>query len=381
MVDIIKVRSKNDQNEFLNFPLRLYKDCEYFVPPLWADEKKIFSKNYIYNDSCESEYFLAKRDGVTVGRISAILQRASNEKHGEKRVRFTRFDCIDDTEISRALFSAVEDFAIERGMDTICGPLGFSDLEREGLLIEGFDRLSTYEEQYNYDYYQRLVEDSGYVKEVDWNESILRAPDPESIAQMKKMSEFVMNRYKLRIGKAKNVGDFINKYADGLFELIDIGYEGLYGTVPFTDGMKKMMIDNFRLIIDLKYVAAILDENDKIVCMGLCFPSLARAVQKSRGHMTPAALVRLLGAIKHPKVLDLGLIAVHPEYLNRGITAIITSELMRMLAEDNIEYAETNLNLEDNFAIQNQWKRFPREIHKRRRAYVKKVTKARDCDE
>lgn len=381
MVDIIKVRSKSDQNEFLNFPLRLYKDCEYFVPPLWADEKKIFSKNYIYNDSCESEYFLAKRDGVTVGRISAILQRASNEKHGEKRVRFTRFDCIDDAEISRALFSAVEDFAIERGMDTICGPLGFSDLEREGLLIEGFDRLSTYEEQYNYDYYQRLVEDSGYVKEVDWNESILRAPDPESIAQMKKMSEFVMNRYKLRIGKAKNVGDFINKYADGLFELIDIGYEGLYGTVPFTDGMKKMMIDNFRLIIDLKYVAAILDENDKIVCMGLCFPSLARAVQKSRGHMTPAALVRLLGAIKHPKVLDLGLIAVHPEYLNRGITAIITSELMRMLAEDNIEYAETNLNLEDNFAIQNQWKRFPREIHKRRRAYVKKVTKARDCNE
>lgn len=376
MVDIIKVRSKKEQNEFLNFPLRLYKDCEYFVPPLWGDEKKIFSKNYIYNDSCESEYFLAKRDGVTVGRISAILQRASNEKHGEKRVRFTRFDCIDDTEVSRALFSAVEDFAAKRGMDTLCGPLGFSDLEREGLLIEGFDRLSTYEEQYNYDYYPKLVEDSGYVKEVDWNESILRAPDPESIARMKKMSDFVMNRYKLRIGKAKNVGDFINKYADGLFELIDIGYEGLYGTVPFTDGMKKMMIDNFRLIIDLKYVAAILDENDKIVCMGICFPSLAHAVQRSNGHMTPAALVRLLGAIKHPKVLDLGLIAVHPEYLNRGITAIITAELMRMLAEDNIEYAETNLNLEDNFAIQNQWKRFPREIHKRRRAYVKKVTKA-----
>lgn len=376
MVDIIKVRSKKEQNEFLNFPLRLYKDCEYFVPPLWGDEKKIFSKNYIYNDSCESEYFLAKRDGVTVGRISAILQRASNEKHGEKRVRFTRFDCIDDTEVSRALFSAVEDFAAKRGMDTLCGPLGFSDLEREGLLIEGFDRLSTYEEQYNYDYYPKLVEDSGYVKEVDWNESILRAPDPESIARMKKMSDFVMNRYKLRIGKAKNVGDFINKYSDGLFELIDIGYEGLYGTVPFTDGMKKMMIDNFRLIIDLKYVAAILDENDKIVCMGICFPSLAHAVQRSNGHMTPAALVRLLGAIKHPKVLDLGLIAVHPEYLNRGITAIITAELMRMLAEDNIEYAETNLNLEDNFAIQNQWKRFPREIHKRRRAYVKKVTKA-----
>lgn len=378
MIDIIKVESRAEQTEFLRFPLRLYKDCPYFVPPLWGDEKKIFSKKYIYNDCCESAYFLAKRDGETVGRISAILQRASNEKHGERRVRFTRFDSIDDVEVSRALFSAVETFARERGMDTVCGPLGFSDLEREGLLIEGFDRLSTYEEQYNFDYYPKLVEDSGYTKEVDWNESILRAPDAETIEKMQKMSEYVMERYKLHIGRAKNVGDFIDKYADGLFELIDIGYEGLYGTVPFTEGMKKTMIDNFRLIIDLKYVAAILDENDKMVCMGICFPSLANAVKKSNGKLTPAALVRLLGAIKHPKVLDLGLIAVHPEYLNRGITAIITAELMRMLAEDGIEYAETNLNLEDNFAIQNQWKRFPREIHKRRRAYVKTLGEQKD---
>lgn len=378
MIDVIKVENKAERHEFLTFPLKLYKDCPYFVPPLWSDEKKIFSKKYIYNDCCESAYFLAKRDGKTVGRISAILQKASNEKHGERRVRFTRFDSIDDTEVSRALFSAVENFARERGMDTVCGPLGFSDLEREGLLIEGFDRLSTYEEQYNFDYYEKLVEDSGYTKEVDWNESILRAPDTETIEKMQKMSEYVMDRYKLHIGKAKNVGDFIDKYADGLFELIDIGYEGLYGTVPFTDGMKKTMIDNFRLIIDLKYVAAILDENGKMICMGICFPSLAGAVRKSGGRMTPAALVRLLSAIKHPKVLDLGLIAVHPEYLNRGITAIITAELMRMLSEDGIEYAETNLNLEDNFAIQNQWKRFPREIHKRRRAYVKTLDERKD---
>ncbi len=378
MVEIIRVACKKDEREFLEFPLRLYRGNPYFVPPLWADEKKIFAPDFVYNESCESAFFLAKRNGETVGRISAIIQRASNEKHGERRVRFTRFDSIDDVEVSRALFGAVEKFAVERGMDTVCGPLGYSDLEREGLLIEGFDRLSTFEEQYNAEYYPRLVEDSGYVKEVDWNESILRAPSPEEREKMDKMSDFVMKRYGLKFGEAKNTSDFLDKYADGMYALIDIAYDGLYGTVPFNDGMKKMMIDNFRLIIDLKHVAAILDSNGKVICMGVCFPSLAKAVQKSDGHLTPAALIRVLSAIKHPKTIDLGLIAVDPAYLNKGITAIVTSALMRMLSEDGVECAETNLNLEDNYSIQNLWKRFPREIHKRRRSYVKELDKTKN---
>ncbi len=373
MVTVKEVKTKAEQKAFLKFPLDMYRLNPYFVPPLYGDEKKIFSKNYVYNDTCETGYWLAYRDGKVVGRISAILQRASNEKHNEKRVRFTRFDAIDDPEVAKALFDAVEQFAKDRGMNAVCGPLGFSDLEREGLLIEGFDQLSTFEEQYNAEYYGRLIEGCGYAKEVDWVESKLTAPAPESAAKLKKLSEQVLKKYDLRIGEAKNVNDFLNRYKDGFFDLLDVAYEDIYGTVPFTPGMKKMMIDNFRLIIDLEHVVCILDKNDKVVCLGLCFPSIAKAVQKSRGHLTPAALVRLLKAIKRPTVIDLGLIAVAPEYVNTGIPAVIAAGLCDMLNDPDIAYAETNLNLEDNLSIRNLWKRFNAVQHKRRRSYLKEL--------
>lgn len=372
MIEIQTVRTKKQQKEFLEFPLKMYRNNPFFVPPLYGDEKKIFRPDFVYNDTCKSEYFLAVKDGVTVGRISAIIQNASNEKTGEKRVRFTRFDSIDDKEVAKALFDAVEDFARSNGMDTVCGPLGYSDLEREGLLVDGFDELSTFEEQYNAEYYGDLVEECGYSKEVDWVESKIYAPD-EGIEAMEKTAQFVMKRYNLHIGEAKSVSDFLKKYADGFFELLDIAYDGLYGTVPFTDGMKKMMMDNFRLIIDLKHVVVVLNEENKIVCLGICFPSLAKALQKSQGRLTLPALFRVLKSIKHPEIIDLGLIAVHPDYLNKGVNAIVAAGLMKMLTEDGVKYAETNLNLENNYAIRNQWKHFKSVQHKRRRSYVKKL--------
>lgn len=372
MIEIQTVRTKKQQKEFLEFPLKMYRNNPFFVPPLYGDEKKIFRPDFVYNDTCKSEYFLAVKDGVTVGRISAIIQNASNEKTGEKRVRFTRFDSIDDKEVAKALFDAVEDFARSNGMDTVCGPLGYSDLEREGLLVDGFDELSTFEEQYNAEYYGDLVEECGYSKEVDWVESKIYAPD-EGIEAMEKTAQFVMKRYNLHIGEAKSVSDFLKNYADGFFELLDIAYDGLYGTVPFTDGMKKMMMDNFRLIIDLKHVVVVLNEENKIVCLGICFPSLAKALQKSQGRLTLPALFRVLKAIKHPEIIDLGLIAVHPDYLNKGVNAIVAAGLMKMLTEDGVKYAETNLNLENNYAIRNQWKHFKSVQHKRRRSYVKKL--------
>lgn len=373
MVTITEVKTKKQQKEFIEYPLKMYKDNPYFVPPLYGDEKKMFSDDFVYKDTCETVYYNAYRDGAMVGRISGIIQRASNEKTGENRVRFNRFDSINDSEVASALFEAVEKWALSKGMDTVCGPLGFSDLEREGLLIEGFDQLSTFEEQYNADYYQSLIESLGYEKEVDWVESKLYLPDDDD-GKMEKMTEFIMNRYNLHWGEAKNVKDFLDRYATQFFELLDVAYADIYGTVPFTPGMIKMMEDNFKLIIDLKHVAVILDENENLVCLGICFPSLAKAVQKSGGRLTPAALVRVLKAIKHPKIIDLGLVAVSPEYMNRGISTAISSELMKMLREDGVEYAETNLNLEDNAAIQNQWKRFKAVQHKRRRSFVKRLS-------
>ena len=368
MVEVREVKTKREQKEFLDFPLRMYKDNPCFVPPLYGDEKKIFRSDYVYYDTCEAVYFNAYRDGVMVGRISGILQKAANEKNNEKRIRFTRFDSIDDQEVADALFAALEKWGKAKGMDTVCGPLGFSDLEREGLLVEGFDQLSTFEEQYNAEYYGRLIENCGYAKEVDWVESKIYYPDDDDNT-MEKMADFILKRYNLHIGYAKNTRDFINRYADSFFELLDVAYDGLYGTVPFTDGMKKMLIDNFLLIIKLDYVAVILDENDKVVCLGLCFPAIGEALQKSSGKLTPSALIRLLKAIKKPKVLDLGLVAVDPEYMNRGISTVLFAGFKKMLT--GIDHAETNLNLETNHAIQNQWKRFKAVQHKRRRSYVK----------
>ena len=373
MITVREVRTKKEQKQFIDFPLDLYKDCPYFVPPLYGDEKKMFSPDFIYNDTCDIVSYLAFDGDKVVGRIQGIIQRAANAKNNEKRARFTRFDSIDDRQVALSLFSAVESWAKAHGMDTVCGPLGFSDLEREGLLVEGFDQLSTFEEQYNAEYYGGMLESLGYEKEVDWLEFKLYLPDNDD-GSMKKMSDFVIKRYNLRIGEAKNIDDFIKKYGDDFFSLIDKGYEDLYGTVPFTQAMKDEIIKSFKLIVDLKHVAIILDETGRAVCIGICFPSIAKAVQKSRGKLTPAALVRLLKAIKKPDVIDLGLIAVDPTYLNRGVSAIICSAVIDMLKNDGIEYAETNLNLETNYSILNQWKRFKSVNHKRRRAYIKKLS-------
>lgn len=372
MITIKEVSTKKQQKQFIDFPLNLYRDNPYFVPPLYGDEKSMFKEDFIYNDTCDIVNFLAFDGDKPVGRIQGIIQRAANQKNNEKRVRFTRFDAIDKPEVAEKLFGAVESWAKEKGMDTIHGPLGFSDLEREGLLIEGFDQLSTFEEQYNAPYYATLIEGLGFEKEVDWTESKIYPPD-EDDGTMRKMADFVMKRYNLHFGEAKNINEFIEKYGDDFFGLIDKGYENLYGTVPFTEAMKNEIIKSFKLIVDTKHVAIILDENNKAVCIGVCFPSIARAVQKSRGKLTPLALIRLLRAIKHPSVIDFGLIAVDPTYLNRGVSTAISAEILKILQDDSIEYAETNLNLEDNAAIQNQWKRFKEVKHKRRRAYVKKI--------
>ena len=372
MIEIREVKTKKERKEFLNFPLKLYKNNKYFVPPLYGDEKKIFKKNYVYLDQAEAVYYNAYIGKKIVGRISGIIQHASNKKDNCLRVRFTRFDSIDNQDVANGLFNAVEKWAKDKGMDTIVGPLGFSDLEREGLLIEGFNEISTFEEQYNFDYYPKLVENYGFIKEIDWTERKLYLPD-EPDERLERLSSLMMKRYKLKFGEAKNTREFIKKYADKFFDILDETYKDIYGTVPFTPAMRKMMIKNFKLIVNVKNVAVIVDENDRVVCFGICFPSLAKAMQKSGGRLTIPAIIRLLKALKKPKVLDLGLIGVLPEYQMRGISSAIISEVMKMLETGNLDYIETNLNLETNNNIQNQWKSFKSVLHKRRRAYVKKI--------
>lgn len=373
MIVVKEVKSYIQKRKFVDFPNKLYKNNPYFVPYIRMDEMNLFNpkKNVSYED-CDAKYFLAYKGKKVVGRIAGIVQRLYNEKTNEKRLRFSRFDAINDKEVAKALFDAVEKYAKEMGMDTVHGPLGFNDLDREGLLIEGFDQLSTFEEQYNYPYYQKLIENYGFVKEVDWLERKLKAPKVID-ERLERVSSYMMKKCKLKFVEVKSTRQFLKQYSDALFEIIDTTYDNLYQTVPFTDAMKKMMIDNFKLIINIKYVATIVDENNRVVCFGICFPSIAKALQKSGGRLTIPAIFRLLKALKKPNIIDLGLIGVLPEYQMRGISTAIIAALQKMISDGNIEYAETNLNLETNNNIQNQWKNFDGEIHKRRRSFVKRI--------
>ncbi|MBR2023925.1 MAG: hypothetical protein IJ996_05375 [Clostridia bacterium] len=373
MVKVIEVKTKKERKEFVEFPLRLYKGNPYFVPPLYMDEMALFTDKNIYNKTCKSAFFLAVKDGKTVGRIQAIIQYQYNDIHNTKQVRFTRFDSLDDVEIATALFTAVENFAKANGMEEVVGPLGYSDLEREGLLIEGFDYLSTFEEQYNYPYYASLIEANGYQKDVDWVESRLFKSKQQD-ERLQKFAQRALERYHLHIG-GENLGKakFIKRYAKGIFDCIDECYKDLYGVVPFTPEMMKQMIDQFMLIVNRRYVVAICDENETVVAFGLCLPGIGPAVQKSGGRLTLPCLIRLLRAAKKPKSIDLALVGILPKYRKSGLSAYIMTKLNEMLNEPHVEYCETNLNLETNNNIQTQWKNFDHIQHKRRRAYKKKV--------
>lgn len=376
MIEVQEVKTKQQQRQFLNFALDLYKGNPYFVPPLYSDEKKMFGKDFVYNDSCEWTCFVAYKDGKIAGRIQAIIQKDANAKNKEKRCRFCRFDAIEDLEVSKALFAAAEKWARSKGMDTMVGPLNFSDLEREGMLVDGFEEPSTFEQNYNFSYYKEHVEALGYVKEIDWTASRLYGPESqEAMDELEQVVAFIFKRYKLHYGTAKSGPQLLKKYAQGIFDLLDTSYEGLYGTVPFTEGMRRLVLENFAMVINPKFTAVILDENEKIVCFGLSFPGLAPALVGTRGKYTPLTLMKLLYYIKNPNILDLCLVGVDPEYLNRGISGALSLSIMKMLRDNaRVKWADTNLNLENNYAILNQWRRFKSEECKRFRAYVKKLS-------
>ena len=373
-INIIEVKTKKQKREFVKLPLRLYKDCPYYVPAFWGDEMKIFTDANAYADTCKSVFYLAVRDGKTVGRIQGIIQQQSNALHDEKRVRFTRFDAENYSDIAKALFDALEAWGKSQGMDTICGPLGYSDLEREGLLVEGFDKLATFVEQYNYEYYAALIEGCGYEKEIDWLGFCLKSPK-EKNEMLGRVAERALELSKLHVVDASTMSKkaYIEKYKDGFFECLDKCYSHLYGTVPFTESMKDQVVEEFMLILNKKYLIIICDENDKVVSFALCFPGFGEALQKSGGRLTPPALLRLLKAIKSPKVVDLGLVAVLPEYQSAGVNAVMLHKMTEYLESGEIDHFETNLNLETNTQVMAQWKYFDATQHKRHRSYIKKI--------
>ena len=373
MITVREVKTPRDIKEFIEFPLRLYKGVWNFTPPLYADEKKLL-RDGGKPDVADSVFYLAERDGKTVGRIQGIIQKQYNEIHGVKTVRFTRFDSIDDPEVSGALFTAVSEWGKAHGMTELVGPLGYSDLDREGLLIEGFGEDSTFEEQYNYDYYPALLEKFGFEKDVDWLEFELRAPKKKN-EMLARVAERVLEMQKLHIAETRGISKkaYLDKYKADFFDCLDECYSKLYGTVPISPEMQKELIDQFLLIINKEFLVLICDENERVVAFGLCFPSISGAAKRSGGRLTPAAIVKLFSEVRRPKVIDLGLVAVRPEYQSSGVNAVILNELCNMLLMGKAEKCETNLNLETNTAVISQWKHFESRQHKRRRSYKKTI--------
>lgn len=374
--DMIQIKEKKGYRglkEFAKFPEILYKDCEQWVPDLISDEITNFTpKNNPLFEYCDARCFMAYRDGKPVGRIAGIISRKANEKWGTKRIRISRFDFIDDLEVSKALINAVEEWGRAEGLEEIHGPIGFCDLDQEGMLIEGFEYQSLFFTIYNYPYYVKHMEALGFEKDVDWVEYRVKVPDKVD-ERIKKLSELVMKRSKLRVFKAKKKRE-LYKYIMPLFEVLNEAYSKLYGVVPLTEAMINKYKNQFIMLINIEYVRLILDENDRLVGFGFAIPSLSEASKVSRGRLFPFGWLRLLMATKKKNtVLDLYLLGVIPEMQNKGLTALLMNEITEVAIKNRMTYAETGPELETNDKVQALWKGYDAIQHKRRRCWIKKI--------
>lgn len=376
-VTVKKVTSKSELKKFIRFNYEMYKDNPYSVPDLYSDMVNTFSKdkNAAF-EFCDADYFLAYNEkGEIVGRVAAIINNRANEKWGKKDVRFGWIDFIDDIEVSSALLKTVEEWGKERGMTHIQGPLGFTDFDAEGMLVEGYDQLSTMATIYNFPYYPKHMEKLGYEKDADWVEFKIFVPDaiPE---KHKRISDIIQKKYNLKIKKYTSSKKIADEYGQAIFELMNEAYEPLYGYSPLSQGQIEQYVKMYLPIVDLRMVTLITDLEDKLVAVGISMPSLSEALQKAHGKLMPFGWYYLLKALfmkRRAKMLDLLLVAVKPEYQNKGVNALLFSDLIPVYQQLGFEYAESNPELELNGKVQAQWEYFKTEQHKRRRAFVKEI--------
>ncbi|WP_337625332.1 N-acetyltransferase [Phocaeicola sp.] len=370
---IKKVSSKKELKTFIRFNYELYKRNPYSVPDLYDDMLNTFNpkKNAAF-EFCEADYFLAYKNDRVVGRVAAIINHRANDTWQKKEVRFGWIDFIDDEEVSEALLDTVAQWGKERGMKSIVGPLGFTDMDAEGMLIDGFDQLGTMSTIYNYPYYQKHMEKLGFEKDADWVEFKMKVPEaiPEKFVRI---SEIILQKYKLKIKKLKRKEIKEKNYGQRIFDLINEAYAPLYGYSKMTQGQIDQYIKMYLPLIDLRMVSIIEDEEGNLIAVGISMPSLSEALQKAKGKMLPFGWYHLLKAlfIKKPKILDLLLVGVKPEYQSKGVNALLFYDLIPVYQQLGFEYGESNPELEDNKKVQSQWSVFNPEQHKRRRAYRK----------
>ncbi len=374
-VTIKKVTTKDDLRKFIQFGIDLYEGNEYFVPPLIYDEMATLnmSKNPAF-EHCDAAYFLAYRGEEIVGRIGVIINHKANEIWKQKNARFSFVDFIDEAEVADALFGKAESWARSRGMEKIHGPLGFTDLDHEGMLIEGFDRMSTMNTIYNYPYYPVHMERMGYVKDQDWLEFRIQIPD-EVPERYTRMFDVVKRRFGLTVKRFERKKD-VFPYARDIFYLFNEAYKDLFGYVELSEKQIDYYVDMYIPLLRLEFLSLILRQQDnKVVGVGIGLPSMSEALRKAKGKFLPTGWIHLYKALKGigntTNVLDLMMIAVDPEYQGKGLNALMISEFIKSAKKFNLTEAETNLELETNNKVHALWGDFEYEQHKRRRAFIK----------
>ena len=361
---------KRELKKYVHFGIDLYKGNKYFVPPLVLDEINTLlpAKNPAF-EFCRAQSYMAYRDGKPVGRITGIINDRANEKFGEKTLRFGFVDFVDDDEVVDALFRAVRLWGHSHGMEKIAGPMGFSDMDREGMLVDGFEELGTQATIYNYPYYARHMERLGFAKEADWIEYRIEVPAeiPERYARI---ADIVARKYGLRPVQMTSRKAIAARYGQAIFELINRAYGDLYGFVSLTQKQIDHYIDMYLGLLRLEDVCLVVDADDTLVGVGISMPSLSRALQRSGGRLFPTGWYGLLRAIRgHADTVDLMLIAIASEYQGKGVNALLFSTLIPQYVANGYRYAESNVELETNSSVQRQWEYFDYRQHRRRRSW------------
>lgn len=373
-ITIKQISSKKELNAFVKFGINLYNNHPYYVPSLILDEINTLSKDKNpASEFCESVYYLAYEEDQIVGRIAGIINRKVNEKYQTQTARFGFVDFVDDPAVSDALFREVENWARNKGMNELLGPLGFTDMDPEGMLIEGYDQMSTMATIYNYPYYPTHLERMKYEKDVDWVEYKIYIPEaiPE---KHKRITDIVQKKYGLKVVKFTDATKLVKQFGQQIFDLVNEAYDGLYGYSPLSQRQIDHYIKMYIPLLRLNNVTLIVDSQETLVGVGIAIPSMSKALQKAKGRLMPLGFYHLLKALKGKNdVIDLLLIAIRPDYQNKGVNALLFSDLIPVFIKNGYKYAESNPELEINEKVQSQWQYFDYVQHKRRRAFKKSI--------
>jgi GNAT superfamily N-acetyltransferase len=372
-LSIREVVTKKELKKFIRFGINLYKDCKFAAPPLLMDDLLNLTKGKNPAlDFCEVAFFVAYRGNEIVGRIAAIINPVSNTTWNQKNVRFGWVDFIDDTEVSGLLFDTAIAWAKNKGMTAIHGPLGFTDFDHEGLLIEGYDKLGTLATIYNYPYYPKHLEKYGFTKDIDYNEYLITVPEifPEKYFRV---AEVVKQKYNLKSLYFKSRKEIVDNYALKIFDLLNLCYSHLYGFTKLNEKQIAFYIKLYFSFFRLDTISIVVDEKDDVVALGIAMPSFTKALQKAKGNLLPFGWLYMLKALRKNDIVDLYLMAVHPDYQSKGVNSIMFADIMPNSAKNGYKFAESNPELETNTKMSSQWGSFEHVNHKKRRIYTKTI--------